>query len=123
MLAASHEVSGRGGHTMPHLLQMVYDVGIRTEFLPPIIFLGVGALTDFRPLLSRPLGLAGIWWTISGTAVARGLAALWITGYREPGVREILGIPSDVPIVALLTRAVPPLVAPLVPFFVMVIVI
>jgi sodium ion-translocating decarboxylase beta subunit len=37
------------------LLQMVYDVGIRTEFLPPIIFLGVGALTDFRPLLGRPI--------------------------------------------------------------------
>ena len=37
------------------LLQMVYDVGIRTEFLPPVIFLGVGALTDFRPLLSRPV--------------------------------------------------------------------
>jgi sodium ion-translocating decarboxylase beta subunit len=34
---------------------MVYDVGIRTEFLPPIIFLGVGALTDFRPLLGRPI--------------------------------------------------------------------
>ena len=30
------------------------------------------------PLLIRPLGLAGIWWTISGTAVARGIAALWI---------------------------------------------
>jgi sodium ion-translocating decarboxylase beta subunit len=37
------------------LLQLVYDAGIRTEFLPPVIFLGVGALTDFRPLLSRPL--------------------------------------------------------------------
>jgi carboxybiotin decarboxylase len=37
------------------VLQMVYDVGIRTEFLPPIIFLGVGALTDFRPLLGRPI--------------------------------------------------------------------
>jgi len=37
------------------LLQMVYDVGIRTEFLPPVIFLGVGALTDFRPLLGRPI--------------------------------------------------------------------
>lgn len=37
------------------LLQMVYDAGIRTEFLPPVIFLGVGALTDFRPLISRPL--------------------------------------------------------------------
>jgi putative MATE family efflux protein len=30
------------------------------------------------PLLSRPFGLVGIWWTISGTAVARGVAALWI---------------------------------------------
>jgi oxaloacetate decarboxylase beta subunit len=37
------------------LLQMVYDAGVRTEFLPPVIFLGVGALTDFRPLLARPL--------------------------------------------------------------------
>ncbi|MBS1261010.1 MAG: Glutaconyl-CoA decarboxylase subunit beta [Calditrichaeota bacterium] len=36
------------------LLQMVYAVGIKTEFLPPVIFLGVGVLTDFRPLLSRP---------------------------------------------------------------------
>ena len=39
----------------PPLLQLVYDAGIRTEFLPPVIFLGVGALTDFRPLLSRPI--------------------------------------------------------------------
>jgi sodium ion-translocating decarboxylase beta subunit len=39
----------------PPLLQLIYEAGIRTEFLPPVIFLGVGALTDFRPLLSRPL--------------------------------------------------------------------
>lgn len=41
--------------TFPPLLQLVYESGIRTEFLPPVIFLGVGALTDFRPLLSRPI--------------------------------------------------------------------
>lgn len=40
---------------IPPLLQLVYDVGIRTEFIPPVIFLGVGALTDFRPLLARPI--------------------------------------------------------------------
>ena len=34
---------------------MIYSGGIKTELLPPIIFLGVGALTDFRPLLGRPL--------------------------------------------------------------------
>ena len=56
MLSASSEpVATVGGHSLPPLMQMVYDVGIRTEFLPPVIFLGVGALTDFRPLLSRPL--------------------------------------------------------------------
>ncbi len=54
MMSASmaHEHGSGLGHP---LLQMVYDVGIRTEFLPPIIFLGVGALTDFRPLLGRPI--------------------------------------------------------------------
>jgi oxaloacetate decarboxylase beta subunit len=53
-MAASHAAgSGHGaGH---HLLQLVYDAGIRTEFLPPVVFLGVGALTDFRPLLGRPI--------------------------------------------------------------------
>ncbi|MFM1941086.1 MAG: hypothetical protein RI897_68 [Verrucomicrobiota bacterium] len=37
------------------LLQLIYNAGIKTELLPPVIFLGVGALTDFRPLLSRPI--------------------------------------------------------------------
>lgn len=37
------------------LMQFVYKHGIKTEFLPPVIFMGVGVLTDFRPLLSRPV--------------------------------------------------------------------
>ena len=28
--------------------------GVRHEILPPLIFLGVGALTDFGPLLANP---------------------------------------------------------------------
>ena len=36
------------------LLQLVYDYGIRTEFLPPVIFLGVGALTGDLGVLQRP---------------------------------------------------------------------
>jgi oxaloacetate decarboxylase beta subunit len=37
------------------LIGLIYRSGIKTELLPPVIFLGVGALTDFRPLLSRPI--------------------------------------------------------------------
>jgi oxaloacetate decarboxylase beta subunit len=36
------------------IIALIYNAGIKTELLPPIIFLGVGVLTDFRPLLSRP---------------------------------------------------------------------
>ena len=37
------------------ILAVIYDAGIRTELLPPLIFMGVGVLTDFRPLLGRPV--------------------------------------------------------------------
>lgn len=52
-MSASNAAGGEEGHVA--LLQLIYDAGIRTELLPPIIFMGVGALTDFRPLLSRPI--------------------------------------------------------------------
>jgi oxaloacetate decarboxylase beta subunit len=37
------------------IMSLIYQRGIKTELLPPVIFLGVGVLTDFRPLLGRPL--------------------------------------------------------------------
>ncbi len=54
-MSAAHGFVQNPDHPTHFLLQMVYDAGIRTEFLPPVIFLGVGALTDFRPLLGRPI--------------------------------------------------------------------
>jgi sodium ion-translocating decarboxylase beta subunit len=45
------------------LLTILYDVGISTELFPLLIFIGIGALTDFGPLLESPrmilLGAAG----------------------------------------------------------------
>jgi len=54
-MSASHTWEPSTGDVLHPLLQLVYDKGIATEFLPPVIFLGVGALTDFRPLLARPI--------------------------------------------------------------------
>jgi oxaloacetate decarboxylase beta subunit len=36
------------------LFWIFYTYGIKTELLPPIIFLGVGVMTDFGPLISNP---------------------------------------------------------------------
>jgi len=45
------------------LLRVLYDMGIRNEMFPLLIFVGIGALTDFGPLLENPrmvlLGAAG----------------------------------------------------------------
>ncbi len=70
------------GSTMTHLdeggLLHFFYLGVKHEILPPLIFLGVGALTDFGPLLARPSTLllgaaaqAGVYTTLIG-AVALG---------------------------------------------------
>lgn len=45
------------------LLGILYEAGIKTELFPLLIFIGIGAMTDFGPLLGNPkmalLGAAG----------------------------------------------------------------
>jgi carboxybiotin decarboxylase len=45
------------------VFKILYDAGIKTELFPLLIFIGVGAMIDFSPLLSQPrmvlLGAAG----------------------------------------------------------------
>jgi carboxybiotin decarboxylase len=36
------------------LLKFLYDVGIATEIFPLLIFVGIGSMTDFTPLLENP---------------------------------------------------------------------
>ncbi len=57
------------------LLGIIYNMGIANEFFPLLIFMGVGAMTDFGPLLSHPktalLGAAaqfGIFGSLVGAA-------------------------------------------------------
>lgn len=38
-------------------LTILYDAGIRTELFPVLIFIGVGAMIDFKPLLQNPFML------------------------------------------------------------------
>jgi carboxybiotin decarboxylase len=80
------------GYAAGGLLQLVYNAGIATQFLPPVIFLGVGALTDFRPLLARPLTF------LLGAAAQVGiiiaaLGAVYVFGFsmREAAAIGIIG--------------------------------
>lgn len=79
------------------LLHLFYVQGIETGAFPLIIFMGVGALTDFGPLLANPrtlfLGAAaqfGIFATLLG---ALGLTALGVMDFsvREAAAIGIIG--------------------------------
>jgi carboxybiotin decarboxylase len=70
------------------IMGVIYDAGIRTELLPPLIFLGVGVLTDFRPLLARPLTfLLGAAAQIGIFAAA--LAAFYLLGFTAQEAASI----------------------------------
>ena len=86
-LSASSGYHAEPGQTVP-LLQFIYNMGIKTQLLPPVIFLGVGALTDFRPLLSRPITL------LLGAAAQLGifvaaLGAFYLFGFKAEEAASI----------------------------------
>ncbi len=79
------------------LLYYIYSAGIETGLFPLIIFMGVGAMTDFGPLLANPktllLGAAaqvGIFTTVLG-AVALGHFGILDFSIRDAASIGIIG--------------------------------
>lgn len=66
------------------ILKLIYDVGIPTSVFPLLIFMGVGSMTDFGPMLANPRTLllgAAAQFGIFGTL----LGALALTAWGIPG--------------------------------------
>ncbi len=58
------------------MLRLIYDMGVGNEFFPMLIFMGIGAMTDFGPLIANPktalLGAAsqfGVFFTLFGVTL------------------------------------------------------
>ena len=70
-------VPGAGMGDAPHgMLHIIYSAGVGNEFFPMLIFMGIGAMTDFGPLIANPkmalLGGAaqlGVFFTLFGVAL------------------------------------------------------
>jgi sodium ion-translocating decarboxylase beta subunit len=95
------------------IIALIYKTGIKTELLPPIIFLGVGVLTDFRPLLGRPMTF------LLGAAAQLGifaaaLGAAYILGFtpRESACIGIIGGADGPTSIFLTTKLAPHLLGP-----------
>ncbi|PKN62829.1 MAG: glutaconyl-CoA decarboxylase subunit beta [Deltaproteobacteria bacterium HGW-Deltaproteobacteria-15] len=96
------------------VMNFIYRSGIKTQFLPPVIFLGVGALTDFRPLLARPLTF------LLGAAAQLGIiiaamGAAYIFGFtpREAASIGIIGGADGPTAIFLTSKLAPHLLGPI----------
>lgn len=73
------------------LLTQIYDVGVNTEVLPTLMFMVIGALTDFGPLLANPitflLGAAAQFGVFAALLIATALGF----NIQEAGAIGIIG--------------------------------
>ncbi len=95
------------------IIALIYEGGIKTELLPPIIFLGVGVLTDFRPILRRPLTfLLGAAAQVGIFIAAIGAAYLFGFTFKEAACIGIIGGADGPTTIFLSSQLAPQLLGP-----------
>jgi carboxybiotin decarboxylase len=95
------------------MMGVLYNAGIATELFPLLIFIGVGAMIDFSPLLSQPkmalLGAAGQF-GIFGTLILAVLLGFPLNQAASIGVIGAIDGPTSIFVA---TKLAPELLAPI----------
>ena len=96
------------------LINVLYSYGIETEVIPLLIFLGLGALTDFSPTVARPISF------IFGATAQLGVFVVFIIAYtsglfsvNEAACVGIIGGSDGPPTVYLTAALAPALLGPI----------
>ncbi|MCC7206431.1 MAG: sodium ion-translocating decarboxylase subunit beta [Anaerolineae bacterium] len=101
------------GMTTGGLFTVLYDAGIKTELFPLLIFIGVGAMIDFTPLLAQPrlvlLGAAGQF-GIFGTLILAVLIGFPLNEAASIGVIGAIDGPTSIFVAS---KLAPNLLAPI----------
>jgi len=90
------------------LLNVLYTYGIKSQVIPLLIFLGLGAMTDFRPTIARPISF------LFGAAAQLGVFIVFLIAYLSgmfsPSEAACVGLigGSDGPPTVYLTAALAP---------------
>lgn len=95
------------------LLNVLYKAGIENELFPSLVFIGIGAMTDFGPLLENPL------YTLFGAAAQFGIfgtlliATLFGFNIREAASIGIIGAADGPTSIFVASELAPNLVGPI----------
>ncbi len=90
------------------LLNVLYTYGIKSGVIPLLIFLGVGAMTDFRPTIARPISF--LFGATAQVGVFIVFMIAYLSGMFSPEEAACVGIigGSDGPPTVYLTAALAP---------------
>jgi len=112
MLLANIPVVGLSSHDEGGLIYYLYQ-GVKLGIYPPLIFLGIGAMTDFGPLIANPSSL------LLGAAAQFGIFVTFIgasaLGYtpQEAGAIGIIGGADGPTAIFLTSKLAPHLLGPI----------
>ena len=79
------------GHMIEGALSILFNVGIATELFPLLIFVAIGAMCDFTPLLTNPKMFIFGFTAQAGIFLTMGLALLMGFSFREAASIGIIG--------------------------------
>lgn len=108
--AVTHSV---GGHVVEGALTMLFNMGIANELFPLLIFIAVGAMCDFTPLLTNPkMFLFGLT-AQAGIFLTMGLALFMGFDLYESASIGIIGAADGPTSIYVANRFAPHLLAPI----------
>jgi len=104
------------------ILRYIYDIGIKTGVFPLLIFMGIGAMTDFGPLIANPktllLGAAaqfGIFIALLGALALPSIPSIGFSGFgfQEAASIGIIGGADGPTSIFVTSRLAPHLLGPI----------
>lgn len=92
-------IPGAGmGNAPDGMLSIIYNAGVGNEFFPMLIFMGIGAMTDFGPLIANPkmalLGGAaqlGVFFTLFGVSLLNLIPGVFDYNILQASAIAIIG--------------------------------
>lgn len=108
--AVTHMV---GGHVSEGALSMLFNMGIANELFPLLIFIAVGAMCDFTPLLTNPKMFIFGMTAQAGIFLTMGLALFMGFNLHESASIGIIGAADGPTSIYVANRFAPHLLAPI----------
>ncbi len=101
------------GTVVPGAISVLFDAGVANEMFPLLIFIGIGAMMDFSPLLQRPVYAAFGLTAQAGIFLTMGLALLLGFDVKEAASIGIIGAQDGPTSIYVSSRFAPHLLGPI----------